>query len=118
MKENIITQNRTEKIKKVLTVTLIASMCMILFTFTPSFAAASLSDLLKKMIDIVKAIFVSVGIMLLVYSIGQLTLAFKNEDADSKTRASTMLVVSLVLVAFPGFIDMLNLTQYLAGLLP
>ncbi len=118
MKEEVIKQSNTGKVKQFLTVALLASMCMVLFTFVPAFAAASLSDLLKQMIGIVKAIFVAVGVILLVYSIGQLALAFKNEDADSKTRASTMLVVALVLIAFPGFIDALNLTQYLDGLLP
>lgn len=118
MKEEVIKQSNTGKVKQFLTVALLVSMCMVLFTFVPAFAAASLSDLLNQMIGIVKAIFVAVGVILLVYSIGQLALAFKNEDADSKTRASTMLVVALVLIAFPGFIDALNLTQYLNGLLP
>lgn len=118
MKEEVIKQSNAGKVKRFLTVALLASMCMVLFAFVPAFAAASLSDLLNQMIGIVKAIFVAVGVILLVYSIGQLALAFKNEDADSKTRASTMLVVALVLIAFPGFIDALNLTQYLNGLLP
>lgn len=118
MKEKVITQSGAGKVRQFLTMALIASMCMMLFTFVPAFAAASLSDLLNQMIDIVKAIFVAVGVILLVYSIGQLALTFKNEDADSKTRASTMLVVALVLIAFPGFVEALNLTQYLEGLLP
>ena len=58
-------------------------------------------------------IFVAVGIILAIYSVGQLILAFKNEDADSKSRASTLLVVSIILIAFPALIDFLGLTEYL-----
>ena len=118
MKKEVIKQNNTGKVKQFLTVALLASMCMVLFTFVPAFAAPHLGELLDQMINIVKAIFVAVGIILLVYSIGQLALAFKNEDADSKSKASTMLVVALVLIAFPTFINALNLTQYLNELLP
>ena len=118
MKENVMTQKRLEKTKQFVTVAIFAIMYLATFAFVPSFAAADLGGLLNEMINIVKAIFVAVGIILLVYSIGQLTLAFKNEDADSKTRASTMLVVALVLIAFPGFIEALDLTQYLNDLLP
>ncbi len=118
MKEEVIKQRNAGKVRRVLTIALAASMCMLLFTFVPAFAVVNLSEILGKMINIVKTIFVAVGIILLVYSIGQLALAFKNEDADSKTRASTMLVVALVLIAFPAFIDALNLTQYLNDLLP
>ena len=118
MKEEVIKQRNAGKVRRVLTIALAASMRMLLFTFVPAFAVVNLSEILGKMINIVKTIFVAVGIILLVYSIGQLALAFKNEDADSKTRASTMLVVALVLIAFPAFIDALNLTQYLNDLLP
>nr|WP_298060648.1 hypothetical protein [uncultured Blautia sp.] len=117
MKEKVIADRNTGKMKQLLTVALLASMCMVLFAFVPAFAAADLASLLNQIIGIVKAIFVAVGIILLVYSIGQLALAFKNEDADSKTRASTMLVVAAVLIAFPAFIDKLNLTQYVNGLI-
>ena len=63
------------------------------------------------MIDIVGLVFSAVGVILAVYSVGQLVLAFKNEDADSKSRASTMLVVAIVLVAFPSIVKGLNLVD-------
>ena len=36
-------------------------------------------------------------------------MAFKNEDADSKTRAGTMLVVAIVLIALPTIVQGLKL---------
>lgn len=64
-------------------------------------AATQVSDILKKMLDIVCMIFQAVGIVLSIYAIGQLIMAFKNEDADSKSKASTMLVVGVCLIALP-----------------
>lgn len=64
-------------------------------------AATQVSSILKKMLDIVCMIFQAVGIVLSIYAIGQLIMAFKNEDADSKSKASTMLVVGVCLIALP-----------------
>lgn len=64
-------------------------------------AATQVSTILKKMLDIVCMIFQAVGIVLSIYAIGQLIMAFKNEDADSKSKASTMLVVGVCLIALP-----------------
>ena len=108
---NVI-ENKMKK-EYVMLFAIAATAFMMLFSLTPAFAAPDLSVLLDQMISIVETIFVAVGIILLVYSIGQLALAFKNEDADSKSRASTMLVVAAVLIVFPTLIDKLNLTSYL-----
>ena len=87
-----------------------------LFTVNPVFAAdaaGTIKDIMEQMIGYVGMIFVAVGVILAVYSVGQLIMAFKNEDADSKSRASTMLVVAIVLISFPGIVDALNLTSYI-----
>ena len=73
----------------------------------------TIKDVMNKMVDVVETIFKAVGAILGVYSVGQLILAFKNEDADSKSRASTMLVVAIALIAMPGIIDSLKLTDYI-----
>lgn len=91
---------------------------MAVFTMVQAFAtsgdsAATVSAILQQMIDIIGMIFVAVGIILAIYSIGQLVLAFKNEDADSKSRASTLLVVSIILIAFPALVEGLGLLDYL-----
>ena len=75
--------------------------------------AQTISGILGGFIDIIGTIFVALGIILGAYSVGQLVLAFKNEDSDSKSRAGTMLVVAIVLVAIRPIINSLNLLQYL-----
>ena len=75
--------------------------------------AGAAEDVLKQMIDIICKVFKYVGVVLAVYSIGQLVMAFKNEDADSKSRATTMLVVACVLVGINALVNQTNLTDYL-----
>ena len=72
-------------------------------------ASSTITAILEDMID-----FVAVGIILAIYSVGTLIMAFKNDDPDSKQRASTMLVVAIVLIGFPALIDQLNLIGYLS----
>lgn len=90
---------------------------MTMLTMVPALASgaptATVGEILERMISIIGMIFVAVGIILAIYSVGQLILAFKNEDADSKSRASTLLVVSIILIAFPALIDFLGLSDYL-----
>lgn len=74
---------------------------------------STISEILGNMISVVGTIFTAVGIILAVYSVGQLILAFKNEDADSKSRASTLLIVSIILIAFPAIVEGLDLVGYL-----
>lgn len=84
----------------------------------PAFAVEgeqTVKDILTEMISIVGLVFSAVGVILAVYSVGQLVLAFKNEDADSKSRASTMLVVAVILIAFPAIVDGLNLVDKIGG---
>lgn len=88
------------------TSTLAMAICL-----TMPFAADEIKDILNQMVGIVGLIFQAVGVMLSVYSVGQLVLAFKNEDADSKSRASTMLVVGICLIAIPTLINNLGLVD-------
>jgi len=78
-------------------------------------AQANVKDILGNMISVIELVFQAVGVVLLVYSIAQLVLAFKNEDADSKTRASTLLVVAVILVALPTIINNLHLLDYIGN---
>ena len=78
----------------------------------PAYADA-LSDITEDMINIIGDIFQAVGVLILAYSIGQLVLAFKNEDADSKSRASTQMAVGAALIIVPTLLGELNLLQYL-----
>ena len=64
-----------------------------------------------SIIGIIGTIFQVVGVILTAFAVGQLVLAFKNEDADSKARATTMMVVGLVLIAIPTIISGLGLVD-------
>lgn len=101
---------------------LFAALMLAVVTFMlivrPAFAVEgeqTVKDILTEMISIVGLVFSAVGVILAVYSVGQLVLAFKNEDADSKSRASTMLVVAVILIAFPAIVEGLNLVDKIGG---
>lgn len=122
MNKNVITNQKTkeEVIRQWVTFGIIALMvAFTMFTImTPAFAEVpkeskdTVKSVLQNMIDIVGLVFQAVGVVLSVYSVGQLVLAFKNEDADSKSRASTMLVVGVLLIALPTIVNGLDLMQY------
>lgn len=57
----------------------------------------SAKTLVTNMLSYVFAIFKYIGWLLLAWGIGQLVLAFKNEDADSKSRAMMLIVVAIIL---------------------
>ncbi len=61
-------------------------------------AHASSSDIVKNLLSYVFGIFFWIGVVLLAWGIGQLVLAFKNEDGDSKSRAIMLIVASIVLM--------------------
>lgn len=91
---------------------------MMMFTIVPGFADAtsSLTTIINNMINVVCLIFTAIGVLATVYAVGQLIFAFKNDDPDSKSRASQFLVVGVVLMVFPQIISQLNLTQYITGI--
>ena len=66
-------------------------------------------EAITAIIDIVFQIFKYIGIVLALWGAGSLILAFKNEDADSKTRAIMSLIVGISLVALDAlFGDMVE----------
>lgn len=96
-------------------ITMMMVSCILNVSFADSDYASTIRDLIEKMVSIIGTIFQAVGAVLTVYSVGQLILAFKNEDADSKSRASTMMVVGVVLIALPGVIETLGLVDMITG---
>lgn len=97
-----------------LTVITFVTLCLIV---DPAFAdyTSTIREIMESMVDIVGTIFQAVGVILSIYAVGQLVLAFKNEDANAKSSASTLLVVGIVLIAIPGIIDALNLVDMIGG---
>lgn len=92
------------------TLALVASVTAVVPVSTVmTVCAATEDDLIKKVLEIIFDIFRYIGILLLAWSIGMLVLAFKNEDADSKSRAIMMMVVSVVLIGVKTIFNGLNL---------
>ena len=60
--------------------------------------------LLSQFVSIVVQLARYIGVILLVWGVVMLVLAFKNEDADSKSRAIMLIAVAVVLVAMSTFL--------------
>lgn len=103
------------KIKKIIPIALpylLFALAVIAGTIAPAQADA-LKDVADDLLEILGRIFKAVGVFISAYSVGQLILAMKNEDADSKSRAATQLAVGAALFIVPDLLTKLNLTQYL-----
>lgn len=99
---------KAEKLEKSLAPMVVAATAV---GVIPTVAAAgnAADAAITKIIDIVFQIFKYIGIVLALWGAGSLILAFKNEDADSKTRAIMSLVVGISLVALEAlFGDMVS----------
>lgn len=72
-------------------------------------AELTAGDAIQKVVNIVLDIFRYIGIILTLWGVGSLVMAFKNEDADSKSRAIMSLVVGISLITlktlFGGLIE-------------
>jgi hypothetical protein len=64
--------------------------------------------LMTGIVGAVLTVFRYIGIILLVWSIGQLVMAFKDGDGNSKTQAAMMIVVSVLLIGLKTFLSMAN----------
>lgn len=72
-------------------------------------ATQKAGDIVGNLLGYVFGIFFYIGIMLLAWGIGQLVLAFKNEDGDSKSRAIMLILASIVLMGISQIFTGLNL---------
>ena len=104
------------KIKKYIPIALpylLFALAVIAGTIAPAQAEDALVTVTKSLLDYIGRIFKAVGVFICAYSVGQLILAMKNEDADLKSRAATQLAVGAALFIVPDLLTKLNLTQYL-----
>ena len=92
-------KNKAEKIEKALAPILVAGTAAGIIPTVYAAETNAAEDAIEKVIDVVFTIFKYIGIILALWGAGSLILAFKNEDADSKTRAIMSLVVGVSLVA-------------------
>ena len=111
-KDKLRIAERTMKVVNTATCVGIAG-CMAGAAFATSNADDAATTVLDNMITLIEKVFKYVGIILAVYSIGQLVMAFKNEDADSKSKETTMLVVACVLIGIQKFVSDSGITDYL-----
>ena len=97
----------------------VIAVMVMLAVVNPAFAATNyvtrIRTIMNNMVTIVGVIFQAVGAILSIYAVGQLILAFKNEDANSKSSASTLLFVGIVLIAVAGIITTLGLVNLIGA---
>lgn len=72
--------------------------------------ASAASTLVNNLLGYVFGIFKYIGILLLAWGVGQLVLAFKNEDADSKSRAMMLVVVAIILTTISSIFNGLGIS--------
>lgn len=71
-----------------------------LVMFTPIlYSYAGVKGMVANIIATVGDIFLLIGAVLLVWAVGQLVMAFRNEDADSKSRAMMLIVSSCLMMS-------------------
>lgn len=94
------------------------AMLILVTTCVPCFASevSIPTDIVENMIDVILLVFRIIGVLMAVYSIGALVLAFKNEDPDSKTKNASMMVVSLILIFLKTLVDATGIASYISGI--
>ena len=103
------TQTQNEKVFFALSVAAIIGVVLAMI-LNPAFAyEAEIQGLLDQILDIVGTIFRAIGIILAVWGVGQLILAFKDENASAKSSASMLMVVGIVLFVMPTIIGTLSI---------
>lgn len=100
--KNKVTNIASRCKKEAVALTAVAASAM------PMTVSANGGQLMGKLLEVIVMIFRYIGILLLAWSIGMLVLAFKNEDADSKSRAMMLLVVSIVLIGIEGILNIVG----------
>lgn len=105
MKDSVKTlrtmQNAKEKAKKIgyaCGAAALTASAYMPFAFAADPSAASAKTIIEEFLGYVLDMFICVGALLGVWAIAQLALAFKNEDADSKSKAMMMLIVAAILI--------------------
>ena len=82
-----------------------ATVTMVPTAFAAPTLDTTTKDIVKAILNLVQTLGLTIGIILLAWSVVMLILAFKNEDADSKSRAIMLLVVSIALIGIGGLIQ-------------
>ena len=86
---------------------IIASTTITSMMLAPTAFAAQTARKVLLMISKILTVFSYAGILLLVYAVLSLILAFKNEDAESKVNAITQISIAIVLLTLSGTVNAL-----------
>lgn len=76
----------------------IPAFCLAAGSVTINTGTADMGTLVGGVAGVILQIFQYIGVLLLIWGVGQLVLAFKNEDADSKSRAMMLILSSIAMV--------------------
>lgn len=116
LKEKIVINESTLKQQKkyfpviAFSVFMLAVVAANPFVFAAVQLGGNAQSVLENIISLIGLVFKIIGGILTIWGAGQLILAFKNEDADSKSRAIMCLVCGLALFAFPTVMKSLGIT--------
>lgn len=95
--------DKTKKILKIVAViAVVGSICTLAFA-----ADANIKEIIGAMLGYVKDLFICIGLLLGVYAVGQLALAFKDDNPDQKAKAMTLLVCCAILMAIGPVMDLI-----------
>lgn len=70
------------------------------------------ADIFVAIMEVIYKILRIVGGFVCVFGIVQMVFAFKNEDADSKTRAATLLAVGVALFLIPNALEAIHFENF------
>lgn len=89
---------------------LVMSSATLCGLFAPTAHASDLSstDIIFLICASLIDVFFAAGIVLLVWSVVQLILAIKNEDAESKVQASSQIALAITIISFEGIFETLK----------
>lgn len=87
---------------------LLVASAMVALMQTSAYATVDAKSTVESLIGVITDVFFYVGVLLLLWSLGQLFLAFRNEDSDSKVRSITAIVASILLMGIGTFFSELG----------
>ncbi len=103
LKNFLCAPSKSAKFKVGIVSMLVCAIALMPMAFAGS--DATLDETVNALLDTILDVFFYIGVLLLAWSVGMLVLAFKNEDADSKSRAMMMLVVSVALMGLKTLLE-------------
>ena len=96
MSTTTLTTSKKQKMMRLGLCLLLALMVMPMFVY-----ADTATDLFQQIIGTATKVFQYLGSFMFVFALGSLFLAFRNDDADSKSRSGMFLIVSILLISVP-----------------